>query len=86
MSEWLVNGIGAVAGVLGTLVWLPQLSKIWRSRETRDLSLASNLLLFATIAMWTVYAFAIGAVPMIVSNLVGGAIVAVIIGFKLRYG
>ena len=86
MPEWLVNVIGATAGVLGTLVWLPQLAKIWRTHETRDLSLGSNLLLFVTISMGGVYAFAIGSVPMIVSNLVGGAIVAIIIGFKLRFG
>ena len=86
MPEWLVTTIGGVAGVTGTLVWIPQLVKILRTRETRDLSLGTTLMLFATIALWTVYALAIAAWPMVVSNMIGGAFVVVIIGFKLRYG
>jgi MtN3 and saliva related transmembrane protein len=86
MPDWLVDAIGVLAGVIGTLCWMPQLIKTLRTRETRDLSLGSNLLLLLTILLWLVYALHIGAWPMVASNVVAAAIVATIVACKLRHG
>ncbi|MGL5008499.1 MAG: PQ-loop domain-containing transporter [Paracoccaceae bacterium] len=86
MPDWLVNAIGVLAGVIGTLCWMPQLIKTLRTRETRDLSLGSNLLLLVTILLWLIYALNIGAWPMVASNVIATAIIGTIIICKLRYG
>ncbi|TCD15272.1 SemiSWEET family sugar transporter [Oricola cellulosilytica] len=86
MPDWLVTAIGVVAGIIGTLCFMPQLIKTLSTRETRDLSLGSNVMLLATILLWLVYALNIGAWPMVASNVIGAVIVGVIVLCKLRYG
>lgn len=86
MPTWLADTIGVAAGVLGTICWLPQLYKTLKTRETGDLSLSSNLMLFTTILLWLSYGIALSAWPLIVSNLVAAVIIGTILMMKLRYG
>lgn len=86
MPHWLIDSVGILAGVIGTLCWLPQVVKTIRTRETRDLSLFSNLMMFVTIGLWLIYALGVGAWPMVGSNVIGLAMVGTIIVLKLKHG
>ncbi|WP_207480890.1 SemiSWEET transporter [Arenibaculum pallidiluteum] len=77
---------GLVAGTLTTLSFLPQALKTWRTRSAKDISLVMFLCLCVGVALWLAYGLMIGAVPVIVSNLVTLAIAGTILVFKLRYG
>ena len=47
----MTETIGFLAAILGTICWLPQTIKTWRTRETKDLSLSTNLLILATVTL-----------------------------------
>ena len=78
--------IGFLAAILGTICWLPQTIKTWRSREVNDLSLWANLLVLATVILWLIYGILLGAWPLIVANVIStvlvGAIIAAILLFR----
>lgn len=78
--------IGFLAAILGTICWLPQTIKTWRTREVKDLSIWANLLILATVILWLIYGVLLGAWPLIVANVISivlvGAIIAAILLFR----
>lgn len=86
MTIPFADAIGMTGAVLTTVCWLPQTTKIIRSRETRAISLTGTLAFTLGIACWLVYGIALADWPLIASNTVTLALMAVIIALKLRYG
>ena len=82
----LIDVIGATGAALTTLCWLPQALKIVREKETRALSLPATAAFTLGLALWLIYGLAIGDWPLIGSNAVTLALMAVILTSKLRYG
>ncbi|WP_037313581.1 SemiSWEET family sugar transporter [Ruegeria halocynthiae] len=78
--------IGAAAAILGTICWLPQTLKTWRTRETKDLSLPANLLILTTLTLWLIYGVMIAAWPLIFGNVISILLVGAIVTAKLKFG
>lgn len=78
--------VGSVAATITTLAWLPQILKILRERQARDISLGTTLALALGVFLWIVYGVAIGSLPVIVANTVSFLFIATIVGLKLRFG
>lgn len=81
----LIDSVGYLAAVLGTICWLPQSFKAWRSKETADLSLSTNLLIMATMTLWLAYGIMAQAWPLIIANLLSLVLVGSIVLAKLIY-
>jgi len=86
MSPLAVEWIGGVAAALTTLSWLPQAVKTITTRQTRDISLSAQLLLFVGIALWLVYGLSIGSWPLIGANVVTIVLIGAILTMKIRHG
>ena len=82
----LAELIGIIAGLLTTVAFLPQSVKIWRSKSAKDVSLAMFVCFCAGIVLWVIYGFMLGALPVILANVVTLCIAATILVFKIRYG
>jgi MtN3 and saliva related transmembrane protein len=82
----MINIVGAAGAVLTTLCWLPQAVKVIREKETRALSLPATAAFTAGIVLWLIYGLAIGDWPLIGSDAITLAPMAVILGMKLRHG
>lgn len=77
--------IGYLAGVLTTIAFIPQVSRAWKLKETRDISLAMLVLFAAGVLLWTLYGFLVSAPPIIVANVVTFFLILVLAGLKLKY-
>lgn len=86
MPTWIIDVTGSVAAVLGTICWLPQAIRTIRTRDTKSLSLWSNLLLLATVLLWFLYGLALGAWPLVVANAISIILVGIIVAMKVRHG
>jgi MtN3 and saliva related transmembrane protein len=86
MTPFLVNAIGTIGAVLTTACWLPQATKIIRDKDTRGISLSATTAFTIGIGFWLVYGLALIDWPLIVSNGVTLALMAVILSLKLRHG
>jgi MtN3 and saliva related transmembrane protein len=78
--------IGSLAAVITTIAWLPQILKILREKQARDISLVTTGSLAVGVFLWIVYGVAIGSLPVILANSVSFLFIATIVGLKLRLG
>ncbi len=81
-----VTIIGLMAGVLTTLSFLPQVVKIWKLKETKDISLEMYIMLGTGILLWFIYGLCINEIPVIAANGVSLVLVSCVISLKLKYG
>jgi MtN3 and saliva related transmembrane protein len=86
MSPFLIEWIGAVAATLTTTAFLPQAIRTIRSRQTRDISIWTQALLFIGNNMWLVYGLFLGSWPLIIANVIGFFLVGVVLVLKVRHG
>ncbi len=82
----VAQAIGLVAASCTTLAFLPQVVRSWRTRHTRDISLAMSVVMTTGIALWLVYGWMIGDVPLILANTVTLVFSATLLVLKLRHG
>jgi MtN3 and saliva related transmembrane protein len=64
------NMIGYVAAFLTTFSMLPQIIRIWRLKEARDISVFMPLMASAGSALWLIYGIMLGELPIIIANAV----------------
>lgn len=81
----LITMLGYLAGTLTTIAFLPQVLKAWKSKSTRDISLATTLILLVGIVLWFVYGIYINSLPIIIANLVTMMFVLTLLALKLKY-
>ncbi len=78
--------LGFVAGALVTCSLVPQLVRIFKLKSSREISLLFTSLLLAGVLMWLGYGIALGLLPVILWNAIGGMLVAILLYAKLKYG
>jgi MtN3 and saliva related transmembrane protein len=79
----VIEALGFVAGALTAFAFLPQVVKTWRTRSSRDLSMAMVGAQSAGVSLWIVYGVAINSIPVIVSNVVTLTMCLVLLAFKV---
>lgn len=82
MASW----IGFAAALFSITSFLPQVVRAWRTRETKDLSLATLSLLASGAVLWSVYGVMIDDVPVLVTNVSILVSLVLLLVAKLRFG
>jgi len=78
--------IGIAAAVLTTSAFAPQAFKVWKTRSTRDVSLAMFLMMVTGNALWLFYGILINDLPLIVANAVTLESEAALIAAQAAFG
>ena len=77
--------IGYLAGALTVVSLIPQTIRAWRTKQTKDLSIRTFLLLITAGVLWLAYGVLASDVPVVATNagmvVLNGAILAA----KVRY-
>jgi MtN3 and saliva related transmembrane protein len=61
--------IGYIAAVFTTFSMLPQIIRIWKLKEARDISLFMPLMASTGSVLWLIYGIMINEVPVIAANI-----------------
>lgn len=77
--------IGITAGVLTSISMLPQLIKVIKEKEVKDISGLMIALLIAGLSCWVVYGILIEDIPIIATNGLSVILNAILVFYKLRY-
>lgn len=80
-----LNGLGFVAATLTTLSFVPQLTRIWRTKSAEDLSLSMFSAFSIGIALWLTYGVLRGDAPVIAANAITLGLSLTILALKIRY-
>ena len=81
-----VTLVGLAAAFCTTIAFLPQVLKTWRTRSTKDISLAMFLVFTTGIFLWLVYGVILRDVPLIAANGITFVLSGTMLYFKLRNG
>ncbi|MDF1802272.1 SemiSWEET family sugar transporter [Thalassovita sp.] len=77
--------VGYLAAFMGMICWIPQAVQVWRTQDTKSLSLPANLLFLLTVSLWLAYGVMIVDWPIIVANIVSVTAMVVIVAAKLKF-
>lgn len=80
-----VNVLGLAAGTLTTLAFVPQVVKVWKTRNTRDLSLGTFAIFSAGVMLWLLYGLRLGAWPIVIANAITLALSLTLLLLMLKY-
>lgn len=86
MPAATVETIGFAAAALTSLCWLPQAWRTIRTRDTKAISLWTQILFACGVAFWLAYGVLIISWPVIAANAMTLTLVLAIIAMKLRFG
>lgn len=62
--------IGYIAATLTTSAFAPQAYKIYKTNQTKDLSLLLFLLMTTGVFVWLIYGILLSSLPMIIANAI----------------
>lgn len=78
--------IGYIAATLTTFSFLPQVIKTWKTRSTKDISLAMFIAFCAGVFLWAVYGVLIRSWPVIIANTVVLFLGGIMLVLKAKHG
>ena len=76
--------IGLIAAVCTTFAFIPQAIKVWKTKQTMDLSLRMYSIMFIGILLWLVYGVRIESLSIILANVVTAILVGTILGYIIK--
>ena len=84
MSGERMPFVGALAAVLTSLSYIPQVKKAWPRGETADVSLKMLIALTAGLLLWVAYGVLRGDWTIVAANAVGASLSGIVLGCKIR--
>ncbi len=80
-----VTIVGLIAAICTTIAFFPQLIMVHRTKQTRDLSLPTFILLTTGIFLWLMYGILLGNLPIILANAITLIGCLYILVMKIKY-
>jgi len=78
--------LGLAAASLTTASFVPQATRVWRTRSTKDISLTMFTLMFIGIGLWLIYGVLRQDLPLIFANGITMLLAGSIVVAKIRFG
>jgi len=79
------DAIGYIAALFTTFSLLPQIIRIWKLKEAKDISLFMPLMICIGAVLWIVYGIIIGEIPVIAANAVALLVALMTLFISIKY-
>jgi MtN3 and saliva related transmembrane protein len=79
------GAIGYISALMTTFSSIPQIIRVYRLKESRDISLWTISSLSAGILLWVIHGIAIGDLPVILANGVSFGLSVLMICLMIKY-
>ncbi len=76
---------GYIGAFLSAVTFMPQVWLAWKTKSVGDLSLGMLSIVFISVIVWLVYAFALGLLPVIIANSIVGILAIILLYFKFTF-
>ena len=80
-----VTILGLAAGTLTTVAFLPQVTKAWRTKSTKDISLVMFIMFCIGIFLWLIYGIFLKSLPIILANAITFILALTILILKIKF-
>lgn len=81
-----VEALGLVAGLLISAGFVPQIVRVWKLKDAKEISLTFNVLNLSGTVLWLAYGLIQGLLSVELWNGVNTVLVSGLLVVKLRYG
>ena len=81
----LTDIFGFLAATLTTASFIPQALHTFRTKDVRGISLGMYSAFTAGVALWLVYGWMLGEMPIVIANAITLSLALAILIMKLRY-
>lgn len=81
----LTDIFGFLAATLTTASFIPQALHTFRTKDVRGISLGMYSAFTAGVALWLVYGWMLGELPIVIANAITLSLALAILVMKLRY-
>ena len=78
--------VGLAAGFLTTISFVPQITKILKTKSAEDVSKKMFIAVAVGVALWLAYGIMLKQWPIIIWNSVSLVLASAIIALKFKYG
>ncbi len=85
MQSIITEVIGTVAAIGGAIVFLPQMLKVVKTKQTRDLSFGMWIASVLTVTSWLIYGILIGNYQLMLANAIVLPMSLTILWYKIKY-
>ncbi len=82
--DWITL-IGFVAAVCTTVAFFPQVIKIIKTKQTKDIALGMYAIMIVGIGLWLLYGILLHKWPIIIANAITFVLASIILVYKLIY-
>ena len=82
----MIDYLGYLAGLLVTFALVPQIMRVYKLKSAREISVIYNSSMLLGLILWLVYGLMLGLVPIIIWNIIGIVLAALLLLAKLKYG
>ncbi|MDB5543115.1 MAG: conserved rane protein of unknown function, partial [Hyphomicrobiales bacterium] len=79
-----IEFVGYAAAFCTTAAYLPQVTRVWRTRKCEDVSLKMLLILMTGLALWLAFGLIKGEFSIVLANAVTFLLAGVLLTLKLR--
>lgn len=79
------NILGLIAGALTSIASLPQVIKVFKTKNTDDLSALMLIILISGLSLWVWYGFKKHELPIILSNAFAAILNSILLICKLSF-
>jgi MtN3 and saliva related transmembrane protein len=76
---------GYIGAFLSAVTFMPQVWLAWKTKSVGDLSLGTLSIVFISVLVWLIYAFALGLLPVIIANSIVGILAIILLYFKFTF-
>lgn len=80
-----ITALGLTSATFTTISFLPQAIKTIKTKQTKDLSLGTYIILNIGESLWIVYGFMIQDLPVILANVVTLSFTLTILVLKIKH-
>ena len=77
--------LGIMAGTLTTIAFVPQVIKIYKTKNAKDLSIMTFCIFSCGVFLWLIYGIVTREWPITLANGVTLILIFLIIAMKIRY-
>jgi MtN3 and saliva related transmembrane protein len=81
----LVTLVGSTSAVLTTSAFVPQVVRVWRLRDARDISLPTFAIFSVGLVGWVGYGWLVSSIPIVAANSVTFALALSILVLKVKF-
>ena len=84
MNFFTQDIVGAIAAILSTSAFVPQVLQTVSTRDVSGISLTMYSVFMLGVLLWLIYGIMAGALPIIIANVVTGCLAGIVLFLKIK--